>query len=762
MLLSLFLLLICLDLHIFYNVAFTFPVKPNNIFAHGPTPLSYRTLLLNPKLNSLYVGARGHLFRLWPYNINDTSSSTLYAHREFSVRPEEREECLRLGNTERECSFWVRQIFLRKDGSLLLCSSQAMKPQLGPVDGQALRDLQEPRTQIGICSQHDELNTTAVYTELGNPDGLTAIYSGIRTGLSLENHLIYRPPLMSNTADSSGGGREIHPALRTSIYDSNWLNEPQFVGSFTAGPYVYFFFRELLSTDCYNCPGISAATGKGIIVSRVARLCKSDLGGRQVLRQVWTSFVKARLNCSLSGFSFDQIQAIAVADSIPNSQSPSNGVVSLDTMVYATFIAAEHTMFQASAICAFSLNKINQLFDTGFFLEQSATGSGSWWNPTPVDQVPTNRPGSCQPDSRQLSDEELHFAKSHLLMADFVQPIGGQPFLHRHKELFTRLVADPLRNLDTNGREERDDDRENFKMESIANQILLFAYSSTSNSLFKLIYRPNLTSANLLAIYRLPSSPMERVHSMVILPGEYLYLSTESKVSQYQIGQCQGYGQRCIQCVQDPYCSWSISNGQCFSREPSHSGTVGWLTFDTVNNFNTSVQHCAKWTKPSVIRLYPGDSVHLECPSNATDNEELLSGMSMEWTFNGELVQYENTDNQIHSRAGGLVLLNVTDAMSGIWACRTAIPNVVDQQHPQQQSSLVLAEYDIQIDGEDCAHPKSVEQFHAVQREWCRRMDAYRSNLSKWQNLYEENANNEDGQKCPTAIKTAKEPSLDN
>src|SRR4029434_5601547 len=38
------------------------------------------------------------------------------------------------------------------------------------------------------------------------------------------------------------------------------------------------------------------------MVSRVARVCKRDLGGSQrVLEKQWTSFVKARLNCSVPG-----------------------------------------------------------------------------------------------------------------------------------------------------------------------------------------------------------------------------------------------------------------------------------------------------------------------------------------------------------------------------------------------------------------------------------------------------------------------------
>jgi hypothetical protein len=110
--------------------------------------------------------------------------------------------------------------------------------------------------------------------ESGNPGNIPSFYSGIRTGLSLENNLIYRPPLMQND-------KELYQALRSPIYDSNWLNgnfifvilitlndyftEPQFVASYDIGSYVFFFFRELV-------PGIQNQ-GRNVI-SRVARICK--------------------------------------------------------------------------------------------------------------------------------------------------------------------------------------------------------------------------------------------------------------------------------------------------------------------------------------------------------------------------------------------------------------------------------------------------------------------------------------------------------
>jgi len=47
------------------------------------------------------------------------------------------------------------------------------------------------------------------------------------------------------------------------------------------------------------------------VFSRVARVCANDHGGARVLRHTWTSFFKARLNCSLPGefpFYFDEIR----------------------------------------------------------------------------------------------------------------------------------------------------------------------------------------------------------------------------------------------------------------------------------------------------------------------------------------------------------------------------------------------------------------------------------------------------------------------
>lgn len=80
------------------------------------------------------------------------------------------------------------------------------------------------------------------------------------------------------------------------------FSEPNFVGSFDIGDYVFFFFRET-AVEYINC-------GKSVY-SRVARVCKRDTGGKNILSQNWATYLKARLNCSIPGefpFYFNEIR----------------------------------------------------------------------------------------------------------------------------------------------------------------------------------------------------------------------------------------------------------------------------------------------------------------------------------------------------------------------------------------------------------------------------------------------------------------------
>jgi len=530
-----------------------------------------------------------------------------------------------------------------------------MKPQLRKIIPQKLEDEGYPRTVIGVCSPQANLNTTAVYVEQGNPDGIPALYSGIRTGLTLENYLIYRPPLEFNN-------RQVHSALRTIYTDSKWLNEPQFVGSFASDQYVYFFFREI---------AVEAESLGKVVYSRVARVCKRDLGGQNVLSQKWSSFVKARLNCSLSSSQFPYY--------FNHIQSIEKQVLGSETVIYGAFSTAEGPSV-TSAVCAFTLSSINRVFDNGLFLEHQ---NGAWITTLP-DTVPQYRPGSCVPDSRTLPDSDVHFAQSHLLMADTIP--SGEPLIYNSGRQYGKIIADP-----------RDEDT-----------VVLFLHLPHENKLIKLLHNrqesgPN--SAKKLAEYKLPFQ--SKINSMAILPNDYLFIADNERVSQYRVAQCSLHND-CGTCATDPHCSWNIARAECFPQETVHSTAVGWITNAK------SAERCAAYVKSVPKTVYPGDSLHLEC-----------SGSDPQWFVDKQLIT-EDTEHLKLTKNGGIIVLNATGTESGTYQCVILGTPVID--------------YLIKVDEEECTRPSTVEQFHSIQREWCRKFDNYKSNMLKWQRWYENNS----------------------
>jgi hypothetical protein len=206
-----------------------------------------------------------------------------------------------------------------------------------------------------------------------------------------------------------------------------------------------------------------------------------------------------------------------------------------------------------------------------------------------------------------------------------------------------------------------------------------------------------LTEQNrLLATYELPTK--ERIHNIAILPNEYLFVADESSVFQFRLGQCALYTE-CHSCAWDPYCSWNIARSECFPQETVHSTAVGWIT-----DLSAAEKQCHTYRQSSTRTLYPGDSAVLQCPAATLDK--------VEWRVDRVPVSVDGI-HRLLAADGSLVLLNVTKEEAGAYQC--FIDNVASIEHT------------VRIDDENCTRPKTVEQFHSLQREWCRKFDNYRS-----------------------------------
>lgn len=106
------------------------------------------------------------------------------------------------------------------------------------------------------------------------------------------------------------------------------FSAPNFVSSMQYEDFVFFYFRET-SQEYTNCGKVKTHQLVNFVLpdwlycslcplqavySRVGRVCKSDRGfprARGSARNRWTTFFKARLNCSIPGefpFYFDEIR----------------------------------------------------------------------------------------------------------------------------------------------------------------------------------------------------------------------------------------------------------------------------------------------------------------------------------------------------------------------------------------------------------------------------------------------------------------------
>uniref|UniRef100_A0A452TQX5 Semaphorin 6B n=1 Tax=Ursus maritimus TaxID=29073 RepID=A0A452TQX5_URSMA len=308
-----------------------------------------------------------------------------------------------------ECRNFVKVLLLRDESTLFVCGSNAFNPVCANYSMDTLQPLGDNISGMARCPYDPKHANVALFSE-----GM--LFTATVTDFLAIDAVIYR----------SLGDR---PTLRTVKHDSKWFKEPYFVHAVEWGSHVYFFFREIAMEFNYL---------EKVVVSRVARVCKNDLGGSpRVLEKQWTSFLKARLNCSVPGdshFYFNVLQAVT-------------GVVSLGgrPVVLAVFSTPSNSI-PGSAVCAFDMTQVAAVFE-GRFREQKSPES--IWTPVPEDQVPRPRPGCCAAPGMQYNassafpDEILNFVKTHPLMDEAVPSLGHAPWIVRTlmRHQLTRVVA---------------------------------------------------------------------------------------------------------------------------------------------------------------------------------------------------------------------------------------------------------------------------------------------------------------------------------
>uniref|UniRef100_A0A4W3JF97 Semaphorin-2A n=1 Tax=Callorhinchus milii TaxID=7868 RepID=A0A4W3JF97_CALMI len=376
-------------------VSFPLPLSP---LPSPRTPhhsaVDFCQIFIDLDRNQLIVGSR--------YSSSYLTLSSLLA---VAWKPDEttRQSCLSRGKTEVECQNYIR-VMLINDKKIFICGTNAFSPTCTNRQPDDLSKVLEKINGLARCPYDPRHNSTSVMTASGE------LYAATVIDFSGRDFAIYR---------SLGNA----PPLRTVQYNSKWLNEPNFVSAYDIDPFVYFFFRE------HNVEADCGAT----IYSRVARVCKNDVGGRFLLENTWTTFAKARLNCSRAGeipFHYNELQ--------------STFYMHEQDLMYGVFTTNINSI-AGSAICAFNLTSITQTFSGPFRYQEN---SRSAWLPAP-NPIPNFQCGTLKSGpNEKLTERPLPDAQRFFMMNEVVQPCSVNPLVTQDNLRFSKLAVDIVQGPD--------------------------------------------------------------------------------------------------------------------------------------------------------------------------------------------------------------------------------------------------------------------------------------------------------------------------
>uniref|UniRef100_A0A3B4B4V2 Sema domain-containing protein n=1 Tax=Periophthalmus magnuspinnatus TaxID=409849 RepID=A0A3B4B4V2_9GOBI len=451
---------------------------------------------------------------------------TLFIKLTWRSGQSDRNMCAVRGKHRDECHNFIKVLVPRNDDLVFICGTNGFNPMCRYYRLDNLEFDGEEINGLARCPFDSKQTNVALFAE-------GKLYSATVADFQASDSVIYR---------SMGDGS----ALRTIKYDSKWLKEPHFLHAAEYGNYVYFFYREI-AVEHSNL-------GK-VVYSRVARICKNDVGGSQrVLEKHWTSFVKARLNCSVPGesfFYFDVLQSITDIIDI-------NGVPSV-VGVFTT----QMNSIPGSAVCAFSMADIEKVF-MGRFKEQKTPDSV--WTPFPDEKLPKPRPGCCAgqgpaaslKSSVEFPDETLQFIKSHPLMDTAVPSIRDEPWFTKTRVRY-RMTALAV-----------DNEAGPFK-----NYTVVFI-GSESGILLKVLAKTSSSSLNdsvlleEIDVFNKAKCLSNREDDKRVLSlhldkdTHSLYVAFSSCVIRLPLSRCERHSHCQKACIasRDPYCGWKAT-GAC-------------------------------------------------------------------------------------------------------------------------------------------------------------------------------------------------------
>ncbi|XP_030425734.1 semaphorin-3F-like isoform X1 [Gopherus evgoodei] len=626
----------------------------------------YRILLKDEDHDRMYVGSKDYILSL---DLHDINREPLIIH--WPASQQRIDECVLSGkNNNGECGNFIRLIQPWNRTHLYVCGTGAYNPICTFVNrgrkaqAFALTQSVQPggRGSRAADSSHNltptERKDYIFYLEpekLESGKGKCSYDPKVDSVSALINEELYAGVYIDFMGTDAAIFRTMgkQTAMRTDQYNSRWLNDPAFVhtqlipdSAERNDDKLYFFFREK-SADAPQSPAV---------YSRIGRICLNDDGGHCCLVNKWSTFLKARLICSVPGpdgieTHFDELQDVF----IQQTQDVKNPII------YAVF-AASGSVFKGSAVCVYSMADIRMVFNGPFAHKE---GPNYQWMPY-TGKMPYPRPGTCpggtftpsMKSTKDYPDEVINFMRSHPLMYHAVYPVHRQPLVVRSNVhyKFTTVAVDQVDAAD--GRYE-----------------VLFL-GTDRGTVQKVIVLPkdDLETEELMLeeveVFKVPAP----IKTMTISSKrQQLYVASATGVTHLALHRCDVYGEACADCclARDPYCAWdgkacsrySASSKRRSRRQDVRHGNP----IRQCRGYNSNAN---KNTVEAVQYGVEGSTAFLECQPRSPQ-------ATIKW-----LLQKDNSDRRKELRMEGRVLrteqglllrsLQLSD--SGLYSC-TATEN---------------------------------------------------------------------------------------
>ncbi|KAG5274243.1 hypothetical protein AALO_G00133920 [Alosa alosa] len=629
----------------------------------------YRILCMDEDHDRMYVGSKDYILSL---DLHDINKEPLIIH--WPVNPQRKTECILSGkDTNGECGNFIRLIEPWNRTHLYVCGTGAYNPVCTYVDrgrrSQTLFSEQAARaggrTSRAAAADAD---TTAEPTvpkeyifrlEPGKVDsgkGKCPYDPKLNSVSSLINGQLYTGLYIDFMGTDSAIFRTMskHTTMRTDQYNSRWLHDPTFIhaqlipdSAEKNDDKLYFFFREK-ATDMGQSP---------VTQSRIGRICLNDDGGHCCLVNKWSTFLKARLICSVPGVDgvethFDELRDVF----IQKTQDTKNPVI------YGVF-SVSGSVFKGSAVCVYSMADVRMVFNGPFAHKE---GPNYQWVAY-TGKIPYPRPGTCPggtftpqlKSTKDYPDEVINFMRNHPTMYNAVYPVHKRPLVVRTNVdyEFTTITVDQVAAADGNY------------------EVLFLGTDRGTIQKVIVLPRDDLQTEELVLeeveVFRVPTP----ITSMKISPKrQQLYVGSPAGVTHLVLHRCDVYGEACADCclARDPYCAWDGKSCSRYSASQKRRSRRQDVKYGNptrqCRGYNSNAN---KNTLETVQYGVEGSTAFLECQARSPH-------VSIKWHL-----QKENSDRKKELRCDGrvvrteqgLLLRSLQMSDSGVYQCTSTENN---------------------------------------------------------------------------------------